>query len=432
MPSKCSQWRISFFSHPGRVSCAFGALFLGAYVIPTSVFMDPLGRAQRGAKGNRDDARDEYDNTLGQLNKIQAEIVEDKQRIIDLDCAIPRYQQYNNELIAFQQSLNDPQKTTLGRLGLWQIYFTPDRTEDDRKVIAKTFREDQWVYEKYESCDEGYCAKDVRCCYVTRNHKVTFEYDYNEITTLTNLYKNIIQGTPRLFSLNCGYYSRKLQTFAPETYQTYESPKDIDQSKKHDPNDAQVTIKYRREFGSRVTVSSTLDGVSVTNPMTVLRAPAQADAADDVVRNLYQFLAATIATFNATGIGYPVLQNRLRNSIPQLIENTVSVNATLQQKALVLAEKQAIFEEADSDYKEGLLKWVLPLFLIGFVGSGVLYLILVGLQESCTRPEEDEAPEINSKDIELNTITTQAPTPQSPIKKDPPALYDDEGTYHSP
>ncbi|MDR3442397.1 MAG: hypothetical protein P4L65_05210 [Legionella sp.] len=438
---RLTKTKMYFFAHPKQASASVGGVFglatLIVLLIPTCIKLTPLGNAKKDAKGERDDASDKYDSTLQQYNKAQADIVEAKQRVIDLNCAIPGYQQFNYYAIAFQKSLNDPQKSTLARLNSWQIYFAPDSTNTDQSSITKTYYQDEWVYEYYYSCTDHYCGVDshnttISCCSDWGNHLVTYAYDYIETTTITNLRKNIIQGTPLSLSpLNCGYYSRTFETFAPETYQTYESSK----VNSGDRSTGHTAVSFRREYGSRISARYRLDDNTINKQLIVLRETTQADAATDLAQNLYKFLTVAVAAFNATGIDYPALQQRINNSIPLLTDKAATIYTQLQDDAGVLAGKEEIYGHADDEFHDGLKLWLPMFFLIpmGFTLFAALltYFITTHYRNRNNRQQE-VTPEITPNDGELAVVVPPAPelqVTQPPvfvhIQEEPPALYDE-------
>lgn len=442
--TRLTKTKMYFFAHPKQASANVGGVFglatLIGLLIPTCIKLTPLGNTKRDAKGGRDDAAYKYDSTLQQYNKAQADIVEAEQRVIDLDCAIPGYQQFNNRAIAFQQSLNDPQPSALARLNSWQIYFAPDSTNTDQSSITKTYYQDEWEYEYYYSCISHYCGIDtqgntINCCYDWGSHWVTYAYDYIETTTITNLRKNIIQGTPLSLSpLNCGYYSRTFETFAPETYQTYESSR----VNSGDRSTGHTAVSFRREYGSRTSARYRLDDDTVNKPLIVLRETTQTDAATDLAQNLYKFLTVAIAAFNATGIDYPALQQRIRNSIPLLTDKASAIYTQLQDDAVVLAGKEEIYSQADDEFHDGLKLWLPMFFLIPMGATLVAALLTYFITTQCrnrNNRQQEVIPEINSRDVESAVVVPPPPAPelqvtQPPvivhIQEEPPALYDEE------
>ncbi len=266
-------------------------------------------------------------------------------------------------------------------------------------------------------------------------------------------YKNIIDGTPlQLTPLDCGYYARRFGTLSPTTYVTYESP----HINTGDRSTGTTYVNYYKEYGSRITASYELDGSIVNTDITVVRNAIQNDAAADLANKLYQFLGTAIAAFNMAGANYSQLQDSIRNSIPALLNSAASVNETLQQEGQVLAGKEAIFEEADSEFHHGLSLW-LPMFFLIPGGLALLtYCLMTLCKDTCTaedavqndieapapryKPEIQPQPETPmppppvyrsgsdnpfDKDVELgggDTVEGQ-PQPQPPVYSNAPAEY---------
>jgi len=119
----------------------------------------------------------------------------------------------------------------------------------------------------------------------------------------------------------------------------------------------------QRHLGSSVTALRELDGEVVNAQFDVAREAFPPVAAEGLHQALSQFLIASLAMFNVTGSQYPALQQHFRENLPALESQASEVNATLQEKALVLAEKQALAADADELFREGLSLW-LPLFFL--------------------------------------------------------------------
>lgn len=93
------------------------------------------------------------------------------------------------------------------------------------------------------------------------------------------------------------------------------------------------------------------------------------------------------------GADYPTLQQRIRDSIPALINTTQALNTTLQEKALILREKQAVFDQVDSDYNHDLSIWM-PVFWLVPLGVGVTTCLAL-MYCKCSRK-----PEVIERDLE--------------------------------
>ena len=403
---KLAQMRAAFFANPQKVSAAVWAASMFSLLIPTCLKLVPLGNKDKSAKGDRDRAQDDYDTTLQKLNGINDQIREARQRVLDLDCAMAGYQGYNNGVVTFSQSIIDSGATPMDRLRLfWNLQFAADRSENSQNVLVKTWSEDVFEYDYYYSCIWHSCGKGKSCCFDWGWRWVTYTHQYNEITIIANIYKNIVQGPGlRLTSLNCGYYSRDFQNQVPETYVTYESPQVVS----GDRRAGSVYINFERDFGSRVPMDYVLDANTIRTPAIVARSATQGDAATNLAASLYQFLGAAIAAFNVTGANYPALQNSIRNSIPLLLEQASSVNATLQEKALVLAEEQVLFSRADDDFHEGLSLW-LPLFFLIPGGLALLAYVIASRCGNWCALEEN-----HQNDMESGQVTTNVPAETCP------------------
>lgn len=385
-----SNWRNSrntLFAHPKRIASALGLTSAFILLFPTCQELIPLGITERNAKRERDDAKDKCDQTSKKLQGIKTKISEDKQRILDLDCAMARYPGFNQGVIAFQKQINDTVTAPLNLLkSFWQIQFNPDQTTTDQFVTHRSW--EKYEYDNFYSCFHSHCPKDddgkeKSCCFAWDYHWVTRYYD--EVTTIENKYKNIITGSPfQLPPLECGYYSRQFKTFPPFSYVTYESPHQESGTRES----GKKYIDFIKEFASRVKVSFLLDGSIKDSTINVLRNVDLSKAAESLSENLYQFLAYGIAAFKMTGVNYPALQEGFRNEIPKLLAEAAIVNATLQQQALVLAEKQVIFDVADAEFQQGLRFW-LPLLFLGSSGVGLLTYILISIGKNCFNTVND-------------------------------------------
>src|SRR5688572_7871909 len=123
MPS-WSQLRSSLFSHPKTSSAAVWATSTFLFLVPTCIELTPLGTNNRNAKGDRDDAKDAYDKTLNELNGIKEKIREARQRVIDLDCAMAGYQDFNQGITTFQKNIDASSAQPIDLLkSFWQLYF---------------------------------------------------------------------------------------------------------------------------------------------------------------------------------------------------------------------------------------------------------------------------------------------------------------------
>ncbi|HEX2549396.1 MAG TPA: hypothetical protein VHM20_06185 [Gammaproteobacteria bacterium] len=364
-----TQIKSTFFHHPGISAAIAWVTSTFVFLIPTCFELTPLGKDKRSAKKQLDHAQGEYDNTLRELNAVNEQINKSKQEVIDLDCAIAGYPAFNQEMEDFQQSINDSvlQPQDLLR-SLWRVDFVPDRTSTEQSVQVKSYDEDEYVYEYYWSCVWHNCPDNESCCYDWGYHWVTETYDYNEITTIQNLYQGIINGIPlSLPTLDCGSYSRIFGTRPPSTSIRYESPH-ITSGRKED---GAVHIDFYREWGSQLPALYKLDITTTNFDAIVLRITDQAQAATDLAAKLNGFLATAIAAFNMAGANYVEIRDGIIENIPKLIDNANALNATLTEQGLVLDQQKTQYNEAAGEYKGGLSLW-LPMFFLIPCGLGVL------------------------------------------------------------
>lgn len=395
-----SQMRNSLFSYPKTTAAVVWGSTTFILFFPTLFELLPLGNDKRDSKGDRDDAKDVYDGALAEFNVLNDKIEEDKQRIVDLDCSMAGYQQYNQGIFSFQKNLNDPIKAPMERLNLyWKIYFMADKNENERRVDSKSYYDDVWEYGYFYSCFRYTCGPDSNCCTDWGYHYVTRVFYYNQITNIVNKYQGIILGSPlRLTPLECGYYARRLETLAPVTYVSYESPHEGSGNKRA----GTTYIDFYREWSSKINVFFQLDDEKVAVDALVLRTPLQNEAAIDLSAKLYGFLSTAIAAFNMVGANYSVAQDTIRNQLPGLIDAAGEVSSRLQEDEVILNEKNRIYSESNGDYKQGLSVW-LPIFFLIPCGLALLtYLFLSQCKERCATGTNDGDSNEAPKDLEAN------------------------------
>ncbi|MDR3490912.1 MAG: hypothetical protein P4M12_02575 [Gammaproteobacteria bacterium] len=400
-----NQMRSSLFAHPKTTSAVVWATSMFIFLVPTCIELTPLGNKKRNAKGERDDAQDAYDETLQKFNSANEKIREARQRVLDLDCAKTGYPRFNLDVAAFQQSVNST-LLPLDQLRLhWKMQFDADKTENEQYVAGKSWDESNYEYDYYFSCIWHSCGKNTQCCFDWGWRWVTDTYYYNQITNIVNKYQGIIQGAPlRLTPLDCGYYSRQFHTLSPVTYVSYESP----HIESGDRRAGTTYVNFYREYASKVTASYELDDTKLDFEANVLRTADQSLAATDLAEKLYQFLGTAIAAFNMAGANYALLQDNIRKQIPVLLDNAAAINTTLQQEALVLADKENEYSHIDDNFKDGLSLW-LPMFFIIPGGLALLTYLLLTL---C----KDKGNVIVERDIESN----DKPDVQSHYSAPPP------------
>lgn len=216
---------------------------------------------------------------------------------------------------------------------------------------------------------------------------MSVKHEYNQITRIENQYRNIVIGDGiSIDSLDCGFYSREFETMVPENYITRQSPSIPSGNRES----GTTYVDYTRYYGSRVPQYFRLDDQRTTTMAIVPQEAAKAVAADELAAQLYQFLAASLATFSITGFNYPAVQQGINNSIPTLLVAFHLANQTLQETALVLAQKQQAFENADDDFKAGLSLW-LPLFFLIPGGLALLAYMVISYFTSAQTSETTTA-----------------------------------------
>jgi hypothetical protein len=413
MPS-WNQIRSSLFAHPKRSAVFIWSTSTIALIITTCVELIPLARNIPDAEGRRDDAQNAFDETLKEFNGINANIDEAEQRVIDLDCAMRGYKDFNQRVVAFQYRISNSSTTPIEGLQLfWKITrFVPDTKDTDQSVVGK-----KWIDHIYLCPSKPKCTT-YDCCPRSKWEWVDTPHYYNEITTIKNTYEGIVEGNS--FSLDnpleCNYYSRRFGAFAPLTYVTYESP----HIPGGDRNAGTTYVNFNRNWGSLIPATYTLDENVVNFDALVLSRVDQNDQAADLWAKLNNFLAIAITAFNMVGDNYPALQISIRNQIPMLLDKAAAVNATLQEKGLVLSSEKVLFTEADSAYKNGELFWMLLLFFGPLVLGTLTYLLLT----CCKEKFADEDAENNfgrGDDDDLEAQVKSQPSTYSPSYHQPSA-----------
>lgn len=296
--------RNTIFAHPKRTSAILGVSSVFLMLIPTCLKLIPLVDSRKKAENELDDANNNFATTLQKLNTIHAHIAEDQQRILDLDCAMQGYSQFNEVINNFQERINNSTATPIDLLkSFWQIQFSPDKTTRETIVTPKDWEEWKYKYEYYYSCFTHDCGKDsdgetISCCWDWDWHWVKVKYSYVETTVITNIFKNIITGSPlKPFFLDCGYYSRQFQTFSPENFESFKSPPIAsgDDRESSDGKSGATMVTYNREFASRIKLSYLLDEVRTDSIINVLNNVELAAAAFALSEKLEQFLSYAIA-----------------------------------------------------------------------------------------------------------------------------------------
>ncbi len=349
-----------------------GAVSLLGLLITTCVILTPLGNRLRGAKGDRDQAKKTYDAAARALQTAKDRLTEAQQRVKDLTCAMQGYVNFNQHISNLSAQIsNSAQNYQLRLSQFWNLHFAPDQASTDHNVRELSYTTTRYKYETFWGCAYDHCHKeDNTCCYAYDGHWVTKKHYYNEVTTVTNHFNNIANGggihEP---SLRCGYYARTFGTSTANKYVARETPHRTTGRKES----GNVYIDYERFYGSQLTASFTLDGVThsqrfVTNPDIPL-----VSTGSHLAKSLAAFLAGAVTQFTAIGAGYPALQQRITASLPQLENNVATATDALAEAAKVLAEKQQVVDTANAPYQHGLKLWLPLLFLAPCAAAVVAY-----------------------------------------------------------
>ncbi len=376
----------SFFTDPKKVVVSTWAAGTFILLIPTCLKLATLSNQKHNSKSDLNEATGNYNAALKDFGSANDNLDEAKQRVIDLDCAINDYRGFNNRMSNFQQRINGSSTlSATDRLSLiWDVNFTADTRTYQQQSQEKSWSELAYRYEYYYGRHGSKCG-NKSFCYAWDWHYVRETHYYTQITRIENLYKNIVEGDGvRVEPLDCGYYSRVFQTLPAENYVIHQDLGITSGNRESGIIYTDVT----RHWGSRVPMQFRLDDTQTTTMAITPIDATKTQAANALTTQLYQFLAASIAAFNITGINYPKIQQQINSSIPHLIDVVHQANKTVQENALVLAEKQQTFENADDDFKAGLSLW-LPLFFLipgglALLAYAIMYYFKPAQEQPCT------------------------------------------------
>jgi hypothetical protein len=402
--------KTQLFAHPNRGAAGVLTTASLALVLPTSFELIPLGNRKRHAKDKLNMAKSNRDVAYRDYIAAMSSWREAEQRIVDLDCAMSGYPQFNQQITAFQSAIDSSALGPMEQLkAFWQVYFTPDKSTTEQSVQAKTWYDTEYVYDYYYSCSDHTCSDDKKCCTDWGYHYVTTTAYFNEVTTISAHYAGIIEGSAiHLPPMDCGYYSRQFKTSAPQTFLKNESPHTLS----GDRRAGAVYINFSRDFRSKMTADYVLDSATLQFESEVVATTYQNDAAKILNVQLLQFLATAIAAFNLTGANYGALQTSIRASLPGLASTASALNDTLNGCEEILKLRTAEFNEVDQEFKHSLSIWLPILFLVPGALALFSYLFLTHFQE---KAEAQPRPQQN--DLEANLIVELAnqSNPQSPL-----------------
>lgn len=357
--------KTTFFAHKLIVA---GSIWAGAtfiLLIPTCLMLAPKGKAKAGAEEERDEAQAAWTNTNTQLSSTVASLNEAKQRIIDIDCAIMGYPGYNLMVIDFSNQIGMSNFSATDRLKtFWNLSFANDKTENKVTTADKTYR----------------THRRVGMVTTGRTHH------YQEVTTITQTFKNILTGPGLNLNLNCGYSSQAIQATASTYRLSATSP-----VTSGDRSSGRVDIKSQEQYRSLIQTTFRLGDTKTISNLLVSVDKDQSEAAENLEPQLFKFLAASIALFNTTTVAsLQAAQNQLNNSLPGLFDKAQALNHTLQQETATLAAKQASLDSAGGEFRNSLSLWLPLLFLVPAALALFSYLTLYGVQQHASEKEEAE------------------------------------------
>ncbi|MFI4919070.1 MAG: hypothetical protein ACHP65_05905 [Legionellales bacterium] len=373
MPNKSLrlQLRPGFFSQPKRATPVVAAVSTLAFLVPACLKLTPLGESLHKATDDKNSAQANYENALNAFAQTESQLIEAQQRVIDLSCAMTQYPAYNTALIRFQEQIINSTLSIPDVLQtFWGLSMIPNQllTSQDTETLSYQVLIPKTCYT--EECSggsgggggEGGDSRDAsgeECEEIAYACPYWITEYYTQITTYHDTENNILQGPgTNLSSLNCGYYSRNFQIGAPQLYIISESPPVTAGS----PDSGTVYVDINRILGAQVPGLQVLDGATFNPDLMVPNTGPQNNSMNSIAAQLFQFLGASVALFNTTGSNYPALQKMINGTIPTLMANATALNSTVQAQALIYAKQQALFEEADEQFSQGLAIW-LPLLL---------------------------------------------------------------------
>lgn len=152
----------SFFRNPKKVALAAWATGTFSLLIPTCLKLAPLGNSKHDSKDELNEATSDYNQAFKELDTANASLIEARQRVIDLDCAMDYYKDFNNRMRHFQLLANDSlDLPPTDRLRLiWDVNFVPDTYTYEEFVERKSWSESELKYERfYGRHGESKCGK---------------------------------------------------------------------------------------------------------------------------------------------------------------------------------------------------------------------------------------------------------------------------------
>ncbi len=428
-----SKARSALLANPELSAAAVWATTFVGYLFPSFIKLLPLGADYRDRKSDKESAQGIVDGDSVKVKTDKEKLREAKQRILDSRCARNQtsgYLVFNQRaevfFIRFNESLPMPVETLENLL---KMRFAPDTMKTDVSTQNLYYTETVNRYGYHWDCHyiTNPCGKDMKgseihCCGHIGWYEDKVRHDYIETTTIKNYYKNILTGEFEFEPLDCGYYSRRFGIAKPNTVLTHEIGPNY-QGKKED---GKTFIDYSRDWGSSTTMTYVIDDQVVKQGISVLREEDQNQATTDYVTRVFRFFASFYTALQAAkATNYSLVEERINQTVPGLINNLAAANETLIEHGVVLAGAQAKLDASESAYDAGLLLWLLQLFLVPAGAAGLVYLTLYCLKDRCD--SKQTVSQTNDADLEKGALT-QKTSGYSPRKFNQNAARTSEGT----
>ncbi|TAL66503.1 MAG: hypothetical protein EPN84_00225 [Legionella sp.] len=370
--------RSFFFSNPKRSAFAVWTVSTLGLFIGLCLEVIPRGLANKNAGKNLDDAGTAFKTTYNEMTDLNRQIAESKQRVMDLDCAKAGYMRFNGQLIDLLRLIVSSQNlTSTDVLKLYGgLQFIPDQAVNQSTTVGKSYTTYTFIY--------------VNKILISTPHY----HPYKETTTINFAFQNMLQGSGlSIAELDCGFYSRRFKIKNPDSFLVRETS-----STTGEMSSGLVLIQINRNYGSHFPLSYTLDGQTVVQVVDTAGYSNQETATVDLSAKLFQFLAAAVAAFNATGINYPQLQQDIQNRIPSLTDMSHSINATFLQRSHELSHQQMISDDLNNAFRQSLALWLSLTLGIPMVLAFITYYIAV----KCNTPPSENA----NEDIEMQSAVS--------------------------
>ncbi len=405
-----------------RLGLAVGTVCCLTLLIVTCVKLVPLGKENRNAKGDRNDAKKAFDAASKALTSAKQALADAHKRVAELSCAIDGKDNFNQQVNTFKKQVADSDKQAPGKLSeFWHLIFSPDkRKHNNVKTVqhwTETKKVREWDY--FWSCFHTFsCGKDTSCCYQYDWHTVTkhIQHPYTKAVITDSEYKNIVSGGNfKLPELSCGMFSRTFSLGAISNYLAHHS-----QSTTGTPQTGYVETTIDNTYASQFASTYTLDGVTHKQDFKLSADNRVADVATQLASGLLQFLAAAANMFNNTGSNYSALKQQTEKSINGLLAKVSTANTVLDKARDVLTEKQHVLDTINRPYHRALEEYLPSLFLVpiatGVVVAGLAYVLL-----TCRRTQDHTTYVRFDNDLGARASDTAYRPPSEAPRTPPPA-----------